>query len=178
MESSSGTIPTGAEQSIEKLAGADVEALDDAERQSRTRELVTPREIHSWWIFEGAVSGISSVAITTFLPILMESLAAKGGTYEGTGISCATDRESLPRELRQAPCVVGFMGAQVSHSSYVYYVSAVSVIVQALVFISCGSIADYGRYRKMLLVASATLSATGCLLVLLAYKPRTCETRC
>lgn len=57
---------------------------------------------------------------------------------------------------------VPFFGTTINYISYTTYIISISVILQAIVFISIGPFADYGRNRKQILLGAAAVSWIAC----------------
>lgn len=70
------------------------------------------------------------------------------------------------------PCVVLRLGRlEILSSSFVYYVISASVLMQALVFVSVGAMADYGSNRKRMLILATIIGVTASLLMLTVVRP-------
>jgi MFS-type transporter involved in bile tolerance (Atg22 family) len=82
---------------------------------------------------------------------------------------CA-DRAGLKAD-EMGDCFVSFFGSYIPPVSFTLYITAISVILQVFVFISCGALADYSRWRKVLLLGFSTVSSLMCILVLAVIKP-------
>eukprot|EP00397_Hematodinium_sp_SG-2012_P011261 GEMP01011397.1.p1 GENE.GEMP01011397.1~~GEMP01011397.1.p1 ORF type:complete len:546 (+),score=94.45 GEMP01011397.1:76-1638(+) len=63
---------------------------------------------------------------------------------------------------------VPFFGTNIDYLSYATWVVSISVLVQALVFVSMGSFADYGTYRKRMLLVCVCLGSVCNLLFMAA----------
>jgi len=116
-------------------------------------------EIWAWYSYDGATS-VYNVVIALVIPLLLRRLATDYVCNSLT-YGCDANGESIsPNELSQ----LNFFGIMVKPASYVSYVLSCSVVIQAILFISIGPAADYGRWRKNMLVVAGTL---GSLLTLL-----------
>lgn len=81
---------------------------------------------------------------------------------------------SSPRSacVEGAPCVVLRLGKiEVLSNSFALYVIAVSVLCQAIMFVSVGAMADYGSYRKKLLFISTVVGSISAILMLTVLRP-------
>lgn len=71
-----------------------------------------------------------------------------------------------------SPCVVFTLGRiEVTTSGFAYYVIAVSVLLQALVFVSVGAMADYGKWRKKMLIVATLVGSAAAILMLTVVRP-------
>jgi len=68
----------------------------------------------------------------------------------------------VPWQRSQDKATVSFMGFEVTPFSYTSLILSISVILQALVFIAVGPFADYGNYRKRMLIFFSSLGALTC----------------
>lgn len=68
-------------------------------------------------------------------------------------------------------CQFLFLGSKLDTTSFANFVTALSVFIQAFLYISVASFGDYGSWRKKLLVNFAIIGILSCLLMPLAYKP-------
>lgn len=59
-----------------------------------------------------------------------------------------------------------FFGSTVAPTSFSFYIISISVGLQALLFVSIGSFADYGGWRKTLLFAGTAVGGVACLFML------------
>lgn len=69
------------------------------------------------------------------------------------------------------PCIIDIGKLSVTTSGFAYYVIAVSVFLQALTFISVGAMADYGRYRKKMLMATTVVGSSAAIMMITVVKP-------
>jgi hypothetical protein len=144
---------------------------DDAEAEEEYEELlhyegadtspVTPRELAGWYFFSWAAEGYSALGTAVFFPIILQTLAAHSGFQ-------AHD-PSLPCDLSQEryECVVPVGPWMVSTTSFVFYSTTISVLIQFFLFIAMGALADYGNHRKGFMLFFALLTAALGLMTLL-----------
>jgi len=103
------------------------------------------------------------VSFQLFIPLLLEGMPKAVGYLQG-----------FPAEpcVEGKPCVVFKLGAvEVTTSGFAYYVIAVSVLIQALVFISVGAMADFGKMRKRMLVGATLVGSGAALLMMTVVRP-------
>ena len=91
--------------------------------------------------------GRTYMATGSFLPVTLEQLAREVGVLRSDRVSsciqqAAPSRNLLRRDENQ--CVVYIFGNEVNTSSFALYSFSLAVLVQTLVLISIGAIADYG----------------------------------
>ncbi|KAL7746095.1 Autophagy protein 22 [Sorochytrium milnesiophthora] len=129
----------------------------------------TVREIRGWYAYNWASEVISAAGLTVFLPLVLEDLTRQVGVEAGTGLPCASATDSSGDN-----CMVRFGATTTNTVSYTLYITAISVALQALTFISLGSLADYGRWRKLFMRAFATVGAV-CFILFVVVKPATYE---
>lgn len=121
-------------------------------------EPTSTKELWAWWIYNFAYEPISIVAFQLFVPLLLTSFARANGLDPATGAGCT--------ELSER-CVLFRVGSlEITSSSFAYYTIAISVLMQAVTFVSVGALADYGPYRKRLLIASSLAGSLASMAVL------------
>ncbi len=69
------------------------------------------------------------------------------------------------------PCILKIGSLQLPTSAFAYYIIAISVLLQALVFISVGAMADYGGWRKRMLFISTIVGSASSMLILTVVRP-------
>ena len=84
------------------------------------------------------ILGYSGLGTAVFFPIVIQALAAKSA-YEASDHSLPCDTTASAMN-----CVISIAGYWMDTSSFVYYTTAVSVIIQFFLFLSMGSLADHG----------------------------------
>lgn len=136
---------------------------------------VTKKELWGWYLFEFASQPYSSAVITTFLPLVLEDLAWRAGTsdYHDPNLPPCADRSQLTADqLANFTCHTAFGGGWISPVSFSLYITAISVGLQVVSFISFGAMADYLKWRKVLLLVFSTLTAISCILYLIVLTPK------
>ncbi|KAI0237445.1 Autophagy protein 22 [Massospora cicadina] len=114
-------------------------------------DAVTTREKWGFYMFGFATEPFYVTAMAVAIPVILESLSAEAGFEYDLVTPCNT---SVSYD-----CKVHFVGSWFDTSSFTLYVTAVSVAIQALVFVSLSAVADYGSMRKAMLLGSASICA-------------------
>jgi len=124
------------------------------ENTTPASDVLQKREIWAWYSYDGATS-VYSVAITVLIPLVLNSLATD---YVCQGLTHGCDSNGEPISTNESS-EVNFLGAMVKPASYASYVISCSVVFQAILFVSVGPAADFGSWRKNMLVVAATLGS-------------------
>lgn len=129
----------------------------------KTLEQTSRRELFGWWLYYFSYAPVSAVGMVLLIPLLLQDLARRAGHIYGDPSRGCTNE---PGEI----CVLWKMGGwSVTPSAFAYYIIGLSVACQALVFISVGALADYGRMRKGMLALCTWLgSLSACSMLLVA----------
>ncbi|KAF2851601.1 autophagy-related protein-like protein 22 [Plenodomus tracheiphilus IPT5] len=125
--------------------------------------LTTPRELKGWYAYPIAAEVYAVVAVGAFLPVILEQLARENGVfYSDRSKSCidhgdATGRVRMREEGTRGgdQCMIRVMGKEMSTSSFAMYTFSTAVLIQAFVLVCFSSFADYGPYRKKMLLTFA-----------------------
>lgn len=125
--------------------------------------LTSRKELFGWWLYYFSYSPVSAVAMVLLIPLLLQDLARRSGHILDNPTERCTNE---PGEI----CVLWKLGGwSVTPSAFAYYIIGLSVASQALVFISVGALADYGRLRKGMLALCTWLgSFSACSMILVA----------
>lgn len=128
--------------------------------------LTSRKELFAWWLYYFSYAPVSTVAMILLIPLLLQDLARRAGHLYGDPTAACTNE---PGEI----CVLWKWGVwSVTPSAFAYYIIGLSVASQALVFISVGALADYGRLRKSMLTLCTWLgSFSACAMILVAGPP-------
>ncbi|KAI1653060.1 MFS general substrate transporter [Daldinia decipiens] len=110
------------------------------------------RELAGWYMYAFAAETYVICAISSFIPILLESLARENGVL-------LRDRESPCTRTSDGPCVVTVVGVEINTASFAMYTFSISVLLQALLVVSISCAADHGNYRKRLLLTFAWIGS-------------------
>ncbi|RAR13431.1 autophagy-related protein 22-1 [Stemphylium lycopersici] len=140
----------------------------------------TDRELNGWYAYPIAAEVFAVVAVGAFLPVLLEQLARENGVFFSDRTKPCVDHSSSGRFRVRADegqknagdneqCMVQYLGSEISTSSLAMYTSSFAVLLQALVLICFSSFADYGPYRKkMLMFTSYAGSLASCLFIFIS----------
>lgn len=127
--------------------------------------LTSRRELFAWWLYNFSYSPVSAAAMVLLIPLLLQDLARRAGHLFGDPATGCTNE---PGEI----CVLwNWGGWSVTPSAFAYYVIGLSVASQALVFISVGALADYGRLRKGMLTLCTWLGSFSAFSMILVAGP-------
>ena len=83
----------------------------------------------------------------------------------------AAQNDGIPWQRTGSSVTVPFLGFDVTPFSFSSLILSISVIAQAFVFIAVGPYADYGNYRKNLLMLFSTMGAISCGMFLMVSEP-------
>ncbi|KAH8804676.1 autophagy-related protein 22-like protein [Xylogone sp. PMI_703] len=132
--------------------------------------VTTQRELWGWYAYMIAAEVFAVCGVGSFLPVTLEQLARERGVFfsdkttpctaSAPPVSSSPSRSLgrlLAREAERPAdqCVVRIFGSDVTTSSFAMYTFSLGVLIQAFALISFSSLADYGNYRKRLLVGFA-----------------------
>ncbi|KAJ1652674.1 Autophagy protein 22 [Dispira simplex] len=112
---------------------------------SQDKPPVSNKELFGWYGISWAVEPYSVVVSAVFLPLVLDSLAKQAGYQPDHVTPC--DLEGASEN-----CVVPFGASWINTTSLPLYCSAISVILQAFVFVGFSSLADHGDWRKTFLI--------------------------
>ncbi|TGJ80383.1 hypothetical protein E0Z10_g8384 [Xylaria hypoxylon] len=99
---------------------------------------------------------LTHVAIASFIPILLESLARENGVLLSDRTTPCGDSAQKHHGLREdSQCIVSILGVEINTASFAMYTFSISVLLQALLVVSISCAADHGNYRKRLLLIFA-----------------------
>ncbi|KAI8896592.1 autophagy-related protein 22-like protein [Globomyces pollinis-pini] len=113
---------------------------------------VADLELKAWYSFAFAAEGYSVLANGVFFPIILQHMAAHSGVqHSNHSIPCITNEAYS--------CDVKFYNYFIDTSSAVFFATTISVLIQFVLFISLGAIADHGNHRKTFLIGFAAISA-------------------
>ena len=137
---------------------------------------VEEKELNGWFIYDWA-NGPYFYSAISFLPLVITSQAKQMAKqhfcgdctlnewaldYETKGScddssfdsnsTCVLNGHDWDAELKDAAKNVNFLGLQIGYASFAQYCTVVSVILQLILYVTMGSLADYGENRKRLLI--------------------------
>ncbi|CAI2184931.1 1516_t:CDS:2 [Funneliformis geosporum] len=113
---------------------------------------VTSKELKGWYMYNAATEVYSVVAITVFIPIILENLAGEAGFQLDRVTPCDTT-------IKDYKCVTKYGTGFVDTASFSLYTISISVFIQCLVYIGVGSLADHGENQKKLLLLFSYMGA-------------------
>ncbi|KAI0021028.1 autophagy-related protein 22-like protein [Xylariomycetidae sp. FL0641] len=124
------------------------------------------KELAGWYMYAFAAETYVICGISSFIPILLESLARENGVLESDRTTPCSDstRKHPGHSNKDRQCVVSVLGVEINTASFAMYTFSISVLLQALIVVSISCAADHGNYRKRLLL---TFAWTGSLCVML-----------
>ncbi|KAF2710255.1 autophagy-related protein 22-1 [Pleomassaria siparia CBS 279.74] len=137
--------------------------------QGEDTSVTTKLEIYAWYSYAIAAEVFAVVAVGAFVPVLLEQLARERGTFfsdrtkpcvdhpSGSGSTGDSTRFMAVRaeNVQKEQCVITFLGSDVTTASFAMYTVSAAVVVQAITLICVSSFADYGPWRKKMLLAFA-----------------------
>ncbi|KAI1213814.1 autophagy-related protein 22 [Annulohypoxylon truncatum] len=106
------------------------------------------KELAGWYMYAFAAETYVICGISSFVPILLESLARENGVL-------LSDHETPCGDNANGQCVVSILGIEINTASFAMYTFSISVLLQALLVVSISCAADHGNYRKRLLLTFA-----------------------
>ncbi|KAI1283332.1 MFS general substrate transporter [Xylaria sp. FL0933] len=113
------------------------------------------KELSGWYMYSFAAETYVICAISSFIPILLESLARENGVLLSDRTTPCGDSTQKHRGARESQCIVSVLGVDINTASFAMYTFSISVLLQALLVVSISCAADHGNYRKRLLLIFA-----------------------
>ncbi|CAG8679339.1 32941_t:CDS:2, partial [Racocetra persica] len=114
---------------------------------------LTKRESIGWWFLCAANGVYSGSPIGVLIPLLLENLSGRAG-YE---LDLVT------------PCNTASF---IDTSSYSLYIISISILVQTILFVSCGSLADHGNMQKIFALFYGLIGAITTILFITVTNPQ------
>ncbi|KAI1299713.1 autophagy-related protein 22 [Xylaria venustula] len=138
-----------------KQAPASSNSDDDAEnarpKTSTGNSLKSKRALWAWLLVcfsTGPTNGVAG----RYIPAVLQSVANSVGHIPGTNKPCAKRGTIV--------CVVPFGPGEVDYNSYILYLQAISRSIEGVLTLLVAGVADYGHYRKNLMIVSIILFGT------------------
>jgi UMF1 family MFS transporter len=103
--------------------------------------ITTDDELRGFYSFGIATEIYSYMALAVFFPIILDSMTTSVANL------------SHPCNSSERGCTVPVFGLRISTTALVFYATAIAVFLQFIVYMSLGALADYGIYRKTLMLA-------------------------
>lgn len=160
-------ITTPREREQNTVNSTDHDQDNDQQQQTTT---TTSRELSGFYAVSVGVEGYSAVAIAAFLPLVIQSLAlGVAFKHENHSLPCQNGTSSS-NNIGSACDVLLFGTIWIDTSALVLYSTSISVILQFILFITLGSLADYGGWRKYFLLFFGITSAQAGSIILLVWE--------
>ncbi|KAK8019924.1 autophagy protein Atg22 [Apiospora arundinis] len=112
----------------------------------------TGKELAGWYMYAFAAETYMICAISSFIPILLESLARDNGVLLSDRKTPCPSSDIKPPKGEESQCIVNVLGIEINTASFTMYTFSISVLLQALLVVSISCAADHGNYRKRLLL--------------------------
>ena len=135
------------------VSGVMVQNSDTKECLIKEDLPTTPKERLAWCFYNVAYEGIIASVLLVFLPVHLVSLGQRIGY----------PLDNPPTE--DSKYYLSIFGSHFSISSIIFLANAIGIFLQAVVFISCGALADYGASRKKLLMGFTLMGSMFTLLL-------------
>ncbi|KAI0600286.1 autophagy-related protein 22-like protein [Biscogniauxia sp. FL1348] len=114
------------------------------------------KELAGWYMYSFAAETYVICAISSFIPILLESLARENGVLLSDRTTpCSDSSKKHAGSHKDGQCIVSVLGIEINTASFAMYTFSISVLIQALLVVSISCAADHGNYRKRLLLSFA-----------------------
>ncbi|KAI1361227.1 autophagy-related protein 22 [Xylaria arbuscula] len=152
--------PAVAESDPKLEYGTIVKQTQTSSNSSEDLESSSPKSNNSlrtkkalWaWLLVCFSTGPTNGVANRYIPAVLQSVANAVGHVPGTNERCATRGTIV--------CVVPFGTGVVDYNSYILYLQAISRSIEGVLTILIAGIADYGHYRKNLMIVSIILFGT------------------
>jgi UMF1 family MFS transporter len=125
-------------------------------------ELINPqnpvKKLERWGFYAYGLGSepFVGVVMAVCAPVMLQGLSADISVDDITGQPCKGLDD-------QSNCSFYIGSLKLNPISFALYVTVVSVIIQAIVFIGLSSLADYGNNRKPFMLISGTICAISCI---------------
>ncbi|KAI0966760.1 MFS general substrate transporter [Xylaria arbuscula] len=113
------------------------------------------KELSGWYMYSFAAETYVICAISSFIPILLESLARENGVLLSDRTTPCGDSTQKHHGSRESQCIISLLGVDINTASFAMYTFSISVLLQAVLVVSISCAADHGNYRKRLLLIFA-----------------------
>ncbi|OZJ05416.1 hypothetical protein BZG36_02009 [Bifiguratus adelaidae] len=100
-----------------------------------------------------------------FMPLVLQSLSAQAGVQNDGKTPCDTSVQGYQ-------CKTWLGNILVDPTSFALYIRTIATVIQFFVFVSMGSIADYGNHRKAFLFSFGFLSAITVIIYVTIRQPQ------
>eukprot|EP01083_Nonionella_stella_P090305 252289_1 len=151
----------GVDQTLFQLK--DKETADDVELDRQQLEqngaehcaMTTRKEIISWWLYDCGSSAQMGVGLAFIFPIFLSLMSGRYACLNHTPYGCDWDGNPINSDqiLR-----VSFGSIQLKPESYASAMLSISSAFQAVAYILCSALADYGTYKIYLFRITAIIT--------------------
>ncbi|KAI9027598.1 autophagy-related protein 22-like protein [Phycomyces nitens] len=130
---------------------ADIDPASDVAKEVLKQPPATKYELWGYYLYYNGDNGFT---MNSYMPNIFQYLAYKGGFYPDTPDVKGCDTNDA---LRQ--CNISWMGKPggVPIASMLLYVQAIAFSLQFLLFTTFGSLADYGRWNRYILLGATVI---------------------
>ncbi|KAI9499724.1 autophagy-related protein 22-like protein [Zychaea mexicana] len=126
---------------------------DDGEEHDDSKLKQPPATRKELWSYYLYYNGDNGYTMFSYIPNILQYLAYRGGFNPET-----PDVRGCDLQNTMAPCNVSWIGgSSVPVSSMMLYVQAISFSIQFLLFTTFGSLADYGRWNRYILLLATVI---------------------
>jgi UMF1 family MFS transporter len=125
---------------------------------------VTKKELWGFYAYGFGSEPFAAVVMAVAVPVILETLSSMISLDVDTNLPCDTSKAGYR-------CYFYMGSLYLTPSSFALFVNALSVAIQAVVFVGLSSLADHGNNRKRMLLGSGFLCAVFTILLLAATKP-------
>ncbi|CAM0140589.1 hypothetical protein VKS41_006609 [Umbelopsis sp. WA50703] len=139
-----------------KVEGDEIDETAQSEAQLLAKGNVfkqppaTKGELWGYYLYYNGDNGFT---MNSYMPNILQSLAYMGGFYYD-GATTAQNCNNMPDG---AVCYVPWAGGSIPVASMLLYIQAIAFSIQFVLFTTFGSLGDYGRYNKWILLTSTII---------------------
>ncbi|KAJ3093993.1 Autophagy protein 22 [Phlyctochytrium bullatum] len=113
---------------------------------------VTPKELRAWYCFGFASEGLTTLAFAVLVPIIIETMTSTNA-FQTANLTLPCNRSEPGYS-----CKVNVGGSWVDTTSFFFYATTASTLLQLFLFIGMGALADHGSLRKSFLLGFSLAS--------------------
>ncbi|KAJ3281603.1 Autophagy protein 22, partial [Blyttiomyces sp. JEL0837] len=118
---------------------------------------LSKEELRSFYIYSWSAEAIVIIVFASLVPLVLQNLAV------GHGYDLDDHSKPCNYTAEKIRCQVDIFGAGVDPASFAFYSTALSVGLQAFLFISLGAVADHGAWRKRFMIGFMVVCALSCM---------------
>ncbi|ORY91851.1 autophagy-related protein 22-like protein [Syncephalastrum racemosum] len=134
-----------------KVAEEDDANYDDEllDKRIQRQPPATKKELWGYYLY---YNGDNGYTIFSYIPTITQYLAYRGGFSPADGAPCDVNNATQP-------CNVHWMNVQggIPVSSMMLYIQSIAFSIQFLLFTTFGSLADYGRWNRWILLGATVI---------------------